>query len=614
MAEESFDKYGAVWPIRATPLHVEMACIRLNGRWKDTKRGNNECGMGLSFHYEQMRRILWPKLDGDHNGQRWHTLAREEILKNKVTVLMGPGSCGKTHEAAWIYLCEYMVFPEETCVLVSSTHMDGLRLRVWGEITQLWQQAIDRFPWLPGHLLDSKILISTDELSEDQFDERKARDWRKGIKGIPCMQNNKFVGLSKYQGIKQKRMRLIADEASAMGISFLSAFSNLNKNEDFRAIILGNPLDILDPLGKAAEPCDGWSTHMEPEKTEVWKTRFMDGTCVNFIGTDSPNFDHPADKPDKFPYLISRKKIAETLSFFDKESPEYYSQCVGAMKIGLLARRVVTRDECRRFQAMDDVVWKGSQLTRIYGLDSAYGGDRCVGGYVEFGENDEGKTILNIHPPHIIPMRVALGVSPEDHIAEKVKENCVNIGIPPENMFHDSTGRGSLGTSLARAWSAMTNPVEFGGAPTERPVCLDMFIWDAEKREKRLKRCDEHYSKFVTELWFSIRYAIEAGQVRNLPEEVMDELCMRQWDWKGTKYEIEPKTGTPERPGMKQRVGRSPDLADWLAICVEGARRRGFQISKLANPDSEVETVDFLRDLREKANSFRAKGSLAYQR
>jgi hypothetical protein len=171
--------------------------------------------MGLPFHYERMRRILWPKLDGDHNGQRWHTLCKNEILKNKVTVLMGPGSSGKTHEASWIYLCEYFCFPEETCVLVSSTDIRGLRLRVWGEMTMLWEKAIERCPRLPGYILDSRIAITTDRLEDGDFSDRSVRDMRKGIIGIPTIQGGKFIGLAKWQGIKQKRsvmghVRLIA--------------------------------------------------------------------------------------------------------------------------------------------------------------------------------------------------------------------------------------------------------------------------------------------------------------------------------------------------------------------------------------------------------------------
>ncbi len=594
-----FERYGLAWD-GTDDLSIEMYMIQHGGKWK---QGSADIGLGNQHHYEQMRRIIWPELDGDHNGQRWHTLCKNEILNNRVTVLMGCGSSGKTHEASWIYLCEYFCFPEETCVLVSSTDVRGLKKRVWGEVVSLWERAVDRFDFLPGHLLDSAIAITTDSLEDVELGERKARDMRKGVFGIPCVVGGKMVGLSKFIGIKQKRMRLVADEASAMNESFLSSFSNLNKNEDFRAIILGNPNDPLDPLGKAAEPVDGWTSHMEPDKTSVWKTRFMNGTCVNLVGTDSPNFDFPETEPTRFKYLISKEKIADTLSFFAKDSVEYYSQCVGVMKVGLLSRRVITRELCTKFGAMDGVVWSGDEIKKICSLDAAYGGDRCVCGHIEFGKDIAGNVIISIKPQHIIPINVKSGLIPEDQIAHWVMDYCQTHDIPPENFFHDSTGRGTLGTSLARIWSTKCNPVEFGGSPTNRPVANDLFITDEKTKVNRLKLCSEHYTRFVCELWYSVRYAIESGQIRNLSEDVMEEGCMRNWDYtKNGKIDLETKIK------MKERTGRSPDLFDCLAIAVEGARRKGFTIQRVGAAVDPQKNNRWLLDLKKKRDQmFKAK-------
>lgn len=594
MSQEKICKYNAYWPEHATDLQIEMACIQHGGQWKIKDR---ICGEGLFHHYREMRRLLWPHLD-DH---RWSDLCLKEAIQSKVTVLMGAGSTGKTHFAAWYALCNYYCFPHHTCVLVSSTDLRGLELRIWGEIKSLHNFAVAQAD-MPGHMVESKHAISTDNL-----DEVEVRDLRKGIIGIPCIQNGKFIGLGKFMGIKQKNMILIADEAQFMGASFLSAFSNLDKNERFRAIILGNPNDILDPLGKAAEPKDGWGSHLEPEKTAVWDTRFMNGRCVNLIGTDSPNFDDPEGTPTRYRYLISREKIANTLSFFTKDSSEYYSQCIGAMKTGMMLKRVLSRDLCKQFEANSrEVVWDGLP-TKIAGLDAAYGGDRCVTGHVEFGRTLDSTIKILLHDPVLVPLKVNVGKEPEDQIAEFCKEYCLRHGISPENFFHDSTGRGSMGTSLARIWSAFCNPVEFGGSPTSRPVSLDLTIYDQEKKIRRLKTCKEHYSKFVTELWFTIRYAVEANQVRGLPEDVMEELCMREWrKINGDRIEVETKVE------MKVRAGRSPDLGDWASICFEGARQRGFQISRLANAESRESIRSFLRDLAEKATTH-TSGNLVYR-
>lgn len=581
---EQIERYGCRFQPGFDDLQVEFFFIKAGGY---ATMGGRRAGNGLSFHYERARNLLWPELD----DQRWHRLCRDEILKNKVTVLMGPASSGKTHEAAWTALVDYWVHPEDTCVLVSSTDIRGLKKRVWGEITMLWERGIERFPWLPGELLDSAIAITTDNLEDCEPGERRVRDMRRGIFGVPCVQGGKFFGLQKFQGIKQKRMRLVADEASAMNESFLSSFSNLSKNEDFKAIILGNPNDPLDPLGRAAEPKEGWTDeYMSATKTTCWDTRFMGGRCVNLIGLDSPNFDFPPEQPTRYKYLISREKIQDTLSFFQKDSIEYYSQCVGSMKIGTMARRVITRKMCEQYGAFEDVVWDGAIPVKTFaGLDSAYGGDRCALTKVELGTDLKGKQMLRVYPAVIVPILVNSPSIAEVQIAEFCKNYCQDNDIPPEHFGHDSTGRGSLGTFLAQAWSSSCVPVEFGGRPTKRPVSLDLSIIDQETGVKRLKRCDEHFIKWVTEAWFVIRMAIEAGQIKTLPEETMNEGCLREFEVVQDKYELESKRD------MKERVGRSPDLFDSLAVAVEMARRRGFQISKLANPSAKKpKSGDFL--------------------
>jgi hypothetical protein len=586
-------------------LLLEMEAIRRGGIWyvKDQK-----FGLGLGKHYKNACNLIWPHID----WHRWMELCNKEIRRpnSKVTVIIGAGSTGKTNVSGWEYLLEYYTNPHETLVLITSTDMRGLELRVWGEIKMLHERALERFPFLPGYLIDSKHCITTDHLDDEALDDTiRTRDLRKGVIGIPTVQGSKNVGLGKWQGIKQKHLRLIADDVTAMSQTFLSAFANLNNNVDFQAVVLGNPDDTLDPLGIAAEPKDGWTNHLEPEKTAVWDTKFYGGRCINLVGTDSPNFDFPPDLPPRYPYLVSHRKVAQTKTAFAEDSLEFYSQCKGVMKVSGLAKRVITRDLCREFFAQDDCIWDGdTPLIKIAALDASYGGDRMPLGYIEFGKCVDGKTRIKIHAPKLVSLRVKTSVpmDAETQIAYQVKEFCEANSIPPENFFHDSTGRGSLGTALARVWSAACNPVEFGGVPTSRPVSNDIFIYDKENvNVKRLQRCDEFYANFVTELWYSIRFAIEADQMRRLPEDVMNELCMRQFEiTKNDKKKVEPKDK------FKERYGFSPDLADWLAIGVEGARRKGFIISKLSAPEPKKD-YKWLADMAREQKSLLASRQLA---
>lgn len=574
-------RYGARWSAKKSELEIELACYKNGGRWA---YGSGTAGNGLEYHYERIRNLLWPHLD----THRWHELCRDTICQNRMTVLMGPKSSGKTHEGACFALIEYFAAPNDTTVLVSSTDIRGLELRVFGEIKKLFAKATELHPWLPGHLVDSKHAIMTDPVSEEEI-----RDWRNAIVGIPCIVNGKFIGLSKYIGIKNKRVRLIADELQFMGAGFLDSIGNLDGNPDFKAIMLGNPNDPSDALGKSAEPKDGWASMDVPEKTTVYTTRFMSGKCVNLVGTDSPNFDQPG-KP-RFPYLINQDSIDSTVTFYGKDSLQYSMFCQGVMRSNLVARRVVTRKMAEIFNAQEELVWSSDEVTRIYAVDAAYGsigGDRCIGGSIKFGKCVDGMVRVLCSQPKIIPVRLSDGKMPEDSIAEFVKRDCDLLNIPPENVFYDSTGRGSLGTAFARTWSALVNPVEFGGIPSERPVSLDLYIYDPKLRARRLKLCVEHYSKRVTEFWFSVRYVIESGQMRGLTNDVLDELCAREWKMtKGARIEIEKKEE------MKERFGRSPDLADWLATAIEGARQRGLQISKLSQ-EERTSAKQWLEDLQ----------------
>jgi hypothetical protein len=123
-----------------------------------------------------------------------------------------------------------------------------------------------------------------------------------------------------------------------------------------------------------------------------------------------------------------------------------------------------------------------------------------------------------------------------------------------------STDAVSLAAALARIWSPEVNAVEFGGTATKRPVSEDMFIVDKDG-VRRLKLAEEHYSKFVSELWYSFRYAIEADQMRGLDAETIADGAPREFmKVKGDRIEVESKRD------MKKRTGKSPDLMDaWLS-------------------------------------------------
>lgn len=581
-------KYGYDFPT-SDPLKIELSMIRT--------------GENLLFHFLEARKYLWP----DRYEHRWTRLIYDEILKNEITILVGSGSSQKTSHAAEFVLIDYWCHADNTLVLVSTTTIEKLEQAIFGEIKMLFKEARKKHRWLAGNLIDHKHCIATDDLGEDEV-----RDLRKGVVGRPCFVGNQWVGLGVFAGVKQERIRFVADELQFMAPTFLGCLPNMFQNPDVKVIGSGNPRhDPDDQLGIAAEPESGWSSIGEPQKTTVWPLRGFNGVGVNLVGTDSPNFDVPKDKPIPYKGLINWRTAERVEKRWGKNSPEYYSQCKGVMKIGMAHQKVITRELCRQHKAHDEAVWMNETRTKIYGVDPAYGGgDRCIGICVEFGKDKDGQTILKVHTPHNIIIDLTDPRIPEEQIADSVFDHLVALGIPPGNCFYDAFGKGTIGFAFARKFGTNSPvPVDSGARPTKRPVRHDLYIFDEVKRIRRLLRCDEHYQKFVSELWFSTRYAIESEQIRELPEDVMIEGCTREYHTvAGNKIEVETKED------MRERLGRSPDLYDAFAISLEGARQKGFEILRLGPETGDEDDENTLDELGEKWQKTIERKRLTYAR
>lgn len=564
----------------------------MGGEWTDSKGVKH--GLGLKKHYQNLYQILWPHL----KHHRWADLMQEHFVKEKYIGVMGPASSSKTHEAAKFALATYYVWPDETTVLCCSTTHKMLELRVWGEIKKLHKAArqLHGEDVLPGELTQSQQRITTS--NEDGND---GKDFRNGISAVACKPGGHFVGLGDYIGVKNKNVMLVADEASLMPKVFVDAVSNLNKNPRFVLIALGNPKDPNDALGTICEPVNKWDSADETEKTKTWRTRFRNGICIQLVGTDSPNFDVPEGQPVPFPFLITREKIAEDISYYTRNSLQFMMMNLGMMPKSGSYRRVITEEACEKFNATAQPIWLNNDRLKIGCADIAYGavgGDRCIFIELQMGMDVQGRQILSMIGEHVvIPVNAKLGF-PADQAASSIMAECVRRGIKPENFAYDGSGRSDFAAAAARIWSPEIIALWFGGSATERPVSADMPD----------RTCKEHYEKFVTELWFSPKYAIEAGQIRGMTKELIDDGCMREYGISRTKkIEIEPKEIT------RERMGRSPDIFDAFVVGVELARQRGFVISKLGQMNHKDGGKKWLDDLLKKSDGRRVNGQLTYK-
>jgi hypothetical protein len=264
--------------------------------------------------------------------------------------------------------------------------------------------------------------------------------------------------------------------------------------------------------------------------------------------------------PDKYPYLIGRADEKSVGDRYGRQSEQYYSQIAGYRKAGAFAHRVLTQEMCEANHVFDDVIWEGQDLTTVYACDMGFGGDRAPAGSGTFGREVNGKVVLQCTMPNNIPINV--GMDAEDQIALYVAQDANAQGIPGAHIFYDAGMRATAAVSMSKLVSQDCNAVNFGGNPTKRPVSANEYVIDQQTGQKRLKRCDEQYIKFVTEMAFAVRLLVLSGQLRGLPREVAEEFYMREWTKeKGDKYELETKDDTKERTGglaNDPRRGRPP--------------------------------------------------------
>lgn len=617
-----FLKYSLWWQPTVDPLSMEADMIRHGGEWI-TKKGE-KAGFGLFYHYRRFQEIAWPtKLwEVGPFKNHWAEACLENYLKWQYVGVMGCAASGKSDSFGSNVLTDWYCHSDCTTVLVTSTDLKSLEVRIWGMVKKYHREAKANHSWLPGCLIEGKQMLILDPRQQAS----EGRDFKNGVMAVACKKGNQFVGLGSFVGIHSKRVRLLADECNLMPRAFLDSASNLSKCEDFKLVGLGNPNETTNAHGALCEPAPelgGWEGGIDQTPgTKTWKTRMPQGICLQLPGSDSPNLKSPDDQPVPFPFLITKKQMSDDAQIWGIDDWHYQMMTDAKMPRGQGSRRVLTRQMCLKFGAFEPALWRDGRRTRIGFLDAAYrgvGGDRCVFGELQFGEEasnlspvgdvitnliaqetgyKKSKQIIQLVDLSVIPIMAGVDADlPEYQIVRYVKEQCQNRDISPENFYFDSGMRTSLVSAFAKEWSPYVCSVDSGAKPSEMPVSAEI---------KTLSK--DYYSKFITEMWFSVRMAVESRQFRGMRDDVVTEFSQREWKMvSGNRIEVETKDE------MKLKTGRSPDLADAVAVGVFGARQKGFVIARLvAPPETRRNGRDWRQEAREKANKLNRSADLQY--
>lgn len=530
-------------------LEVELHLAR----WGDV-------GFGRAEHIRRAAKEMWPKrCFHAWTERRFKGLAKYDFLS-----WTGCGGSGKTDDAAMYAIVWWLVDPMHSTVVMTSTTGKMIRRRMWPAIQRLYYDNVlkDMGATLPAELLETDMCMRLTV-------ENGKRDNKSAIFAKPVKDGSVTKAAADIQGMHNKRVLVIVDEAPETPPAIFTAIANLRIGcEEFKCIVIGNPESRLDEHGKFSEPKDGWGSI--DDDCDEWETvpqlNGFPGLCQVFDGEMCPNVLNP---DPRYGYLLSRKDLEGVkASKGGSNTPEFWKYYRGRWAPEGICNTVMSELEIIRHQGTMTYTF-GRHKRTVAGLDPGFGGDKCK---LQFGvEGDaveaNGKIALQL-TDEIVIYTDARSKDPMDYqIAYRVIAECKQRNVEPDDLGIDATGIGrGVYAIVCKEWSTRVKRVEFGGRPSDMPAGPD------DPRPAK-----EVYDRRVTEVCFSIKWLLRSGLLRGIPISVMRDLTTRQYTTlkgsHGVVYSVEKKEE------MKERINRSPDDGDAAAVLLDAQRQRGIFVA-----------------------------------
>lgn len=581
MAADYLDQYGIRWRgphIKLSSMSRRIiCCIHAIGN------------IPVWEHRKVIMQTLWP-------NWQWHDWC-DEWLKafsdSTWTTWVGPAGAGKSAFAAMCAVEYWFELPEATAVILCSTSVEMLKMRVWNEVIRLYMAIPEKIEVRDesGKLLET---LNIGKIGRPIATQTKIMwepgDDKHGLTGVAVAEGPVEQVVSNHLGVHTKRVLLVMDEMQAVRPAILkAAASNMSKNEEFKLLGVGNPDDVDSLLGKESEPIGGWAS-INIETDHRWKTLGLDpkkgGLCVFTDGRKSPADKSPEERK-RLPFLINSDQIAQHLYRCrgNTDDPDYWTQSIGFFPPSGTKSTVLDAAIIERFHCRERAIWT-RDFTRGAGLDPAFsfgGGDKKVLRFFKFGQIDEvvdgtltSRWMVELGKTIMVPVKASSDVPLDYQIAYFCKEQCEAEGIKPENFGSDSTGIGrGLRSIFDMVWGPIIG-VEFGGAPSERRI-----------NSTSGKTAKEQYDYRASELNMAVREFAMSDSLRGLDAESSAEFCLRKVTYENKKQKVEKKSD------LKKRINRSPDC--FIAGTMIHTQRGEIPIETVTTDDYALTPFGFSR-------------------
>lgn len=522
-------------------------------------------GLGRAEHFRRFLAHTWPKFAGDESWNPWTARIIAALTEHKHVVrfggqtirtvmLTGCAAASKTFTVGMFACGWWMIDPCNSIVILTSTTSKMVRRRIWPVVQQLFENGHndqgEQGEW--GHRVESQTTIQASKGDDLHAIFAKA-----------VAEGETQKAATDIRGMHAPRIMLVIDEANATPEAIFETIPNLRKScRELIVVVIGNPVSHMDPHGQACEPLLGYSS-LNVDMSYEWKTKGVDrwqlepGICLRFDGKDSPNVQAGADK---WPFLYGIGDWQRASDSTKEKTLGYWSQDRGFWPPDGFRNTIFSESLLAKYDPSAGAPFVFISRKKIIGfLDVAFTGDEPVLQFAEFGDIDgTGKMGVQLLDPITVPINVASRDEADYQLARFCIEACRSRGMIPSDFGLDRSGNGSgVAAIMCAEWGPVLQ-IEFGSMATERPATT------ADHRPSR-----EVYADRVTEMWYSAREFLEAGQLRGVNLMARVEFCSREFKQTGRRWKLFPKLD------VKALLGRSPDHSDAIAGVVDVARSSG---------------------------------------
>lgn len=567
----------------ASLLMVEFDCFNIG-------LSEDEGGLGKYGHFMRIVELLWNNPDLNCKKRYIHNAWAERFFRaaceERYLGVAGCASAGKSDPAALWAIVNYLADPSHTKVLVMSTTIAGAKLRIWKTLTEYWT-GLSQIGSTPG-----KALWSNNLIKGPSYDFQSVSD-AAGIQLLASEKSKEKESLEKVIGIKapktdgprgrQGKLILLIDEMTGCSESVLhAAYNNLDSNENFQLIGLGNPNSLFDTFGLFCEPDDGWESLSEEDME--WKTKR--GICIRFDAQYNPRI---TDEDERLVWMPTQAKIDQAIREYGPKSLFFNRMFRAVFTKEGEGNHIYSAADFLSSRAFDKVIWGHEAPTPVAFLDPSFteGGDRCILTFGRFGIDLNGLPVLEYTDYEALHINISDKEVPHNYqIARQFRDICGKRGIKPENAGFDSTGGGGpFGDIVSQEWSPLVKRINFSGSPSNKTVSTS-----------NRTPAKDFYANRVTEIWYAAKPLMASGQIKGFRTEVAKEICIRE-NYKGPKGENTRKLQVETKREMKSRTNESPDLGDSAFGLIELCRNNfSFRrtrtyvapISILTDPDEPL--------------------------